>query len=303
MGQIFKILTILLAATIFIFGANKKIVVDISKQEAYAYEDGKLLMKGWISSGKPGFETPKGRYRVLAKEKFHISNEWPKPDGGAEMPFMLRLTWSGVAIHLGYVPNYPASHGCVRAKDRLAQELYKWADIGTRVIIKGKEPKRVSRRHRLPFYLTKYFYKKYNTNYKKERLYIAKISQEIAKLSKEHQAKLALKKAKRLKYAKLNKKSIKKRKKFAKLRKIKRKKYNLVAYYSKFSYRKLNRMLKKYYKRKVAILASKKLSRKRKIKELRRIAWVVKIIQKAKDAKRHHKYARLNRAKIVAYNY
>ena len=310
MGQLIKYLTLLIAAAALLFGANKKIVVDLSKQEAFAYEDGKLLMKGWISSGKPDFETPKGRYRVLAKEKFHISNEWPKPDGGAEMPFMLRLTWSGVAIHLGYVPNYPASHGCVRAKDGLAQELYKWADIGTRVVIKGKEPKRVSRKHRSPFYLTKYFYKKYNTNYKKERLYIAKISQEIAKLSKEHQAKLAAKKAKRLKrYAKLDKKRYLKSKKsikrYAKAlnRKVKKsKKRSIVEYYSKFSYSKLNRLLNKYYKKKVAILSSKKLSKRRKIKELRKIAWVVKIIKKAKYAKKHHKYAKIKRGKIVAYN-
>ncbi len=328
MGQLIKYLTLLIAAAALLFGANKKIVVDLSKQEAFAYEDGKLLMKGWISSGKPDFETPKGRYRVLAKEKFHISNEWPKPDGGAEMPFMLRLTWSGIAIHLGYVPNYPASHGCVRAKDGLAQELYKWADIGTRVVIKGKEPKRVSRKHRSPFYLTKYFYKKYNTNYKKERLYIAKISQEIAKLSKEHQAKLAAKKAKRLKrYAKLDKKrqvkskksikryaktdkkrylkSKKSIKRYAKAlkRKVKKsKKRSIVEYYSKFSYSKLNRLLNKYYKRKVAILSSKKLSKRRKIKELRKIAWVVKIIKKAKYAKKHHKYAKIKRGKIVAYN-
>ncbi len=310
MGQLIKYLTLLIAAAALLFGANKKIVVDLSKQEAFAYEDGKLLMKGWISSGKKDFETPKGRYRVLAKEKFHISNEWPKPDGGAEMPFMLRLTWSGVAIHLGYVPNFPASHGCVRAKDGLAQELYKWADIGTRVVIKGKEPKRVSRKHRSPFYLTKYFYKKYNTNYKKERLYIAKTSQEIAKLSKEHQAKLAAKKAKRLKrYAKTDKKRYLKSKKsikrYAKAlnRKVKKsKKRSIVEYYSKFSYSKLNRLLNKYYKKKVAILSSKKLSKRRKIKELRKIAWVVKIIKKAKYAKKHHKYAKIKRGKIVAYN-
>lgn len=310
MGQLIKYLTLLIAAAALLFGANKKIVVDLSRQEAFAYEDGKLLMKGWISSGKPDFETPKGRYKVLAKEKFHISNEWPKPDGGAEMPFMLRLTWSGIAIHLGYVPNYPASHGCVRAKDGLAQELYKWADIGTRVVIKGKEPKRVSRKHRSPFYLTKYFYKKYNTNYKKERIYIAKMSREIAKLSKVHQAKLAAKKAKRLKkYAKLDKKrqlkskkSIKRYAKALKRKVIKRKKRSIVEYYSKFSYSKLNRLLNKYYKKKVAILSSKKLSKRRKIKELRKIAWVVKIIKKAKYAKKHHKYAKIKRGKIVAYN-
>ena len=287
MKYLIKAIIILLSTTLLAFGANKKIIVDITKQEAFAYEDGKLVMKGWVSTGRAKYKTPKGRYRVLAKEKFHISNEWPKPDGGAEMPYMLRLTWSGVAIHLGYVPNRPASHGCIRAREGFAQELFKWADIGTRVIIKGKQPKWVSRKHRSPFYLTKYFYKKYNTNYKKERKYLAKLSKELQKLSKAHQQKMALKKAKKVK-------------KYAK-RKVKSRKAKLVAYYSKFSYKRLNQILRANYHKKVAILASTKLSRATKIKALKRISWVVKIIKQAKSAKRHHKYAKAIKGKRVAY--
>jgi len=288
MKYIITLIILLLSTTLVAFGANKKIIVNLSKQEAFAYEDGKLVMKGWVSTGRSKYKTPTGRYRVIAKEKFHISNEWPKPDGGAQMPFMLRLTWSGVAIHLGYVPNYPASHGCIRAKDGLAQELYKWADIGTRVIIKGKQPKWVSRKHRSPFYLTKYFYKKYNTNYKKERRYLAKLNKEINRLSKAHQQKLALKKRKH--------KNL-----YAKKAKVKSKKSKLIAYYSKFSYKRLNQILRANYRKKVAILSSTKLSRATKIKALKRISWVVKIIKQAKSAKRHHKYASLLKRKRVAY--
>ena len=288
MKYLIRLITILLSTTLLVFGANKKIIVNLTKQEAFAYEDGKLVMKGWISTGQAKYKTPRGRYRVLAKEKFHISNEWPKPNGGAKMPFMLRLTWSGIAIHLGYVPNYPASHGCIRAKDGFAQELYKWADIGTRVIIKGKQPKRVSRKNRSPFYLTKYFYKKYNTSYEKERKYLAKLNREIKRLSKAHQAKLALKKKKKIKQ-------------YAKKTKFKSKKDRLIAYYTKFSYKKLNSILRENYRKKVAILSSKKLSKATKKKALKRISWVVKIIKEAKFAKRHHKDIEKYKRKRVAY--
>jgi len=148
MKSLIKVLILIVFATTVAFSGNKKIVVDLTKQVAYAYEGDKLVYKGWISSGKEKFKTPTGRYRVLAKEKEHISNEWPKPNGGAKMPYMLRLTWSGIALHLGYTPNRPASHGCVRLKNGFAQKLFKWATVGTRVIIKGKAPKRVARKGR-----------------------------------------------------------------------------------------------------------------------------------------------------------
>jgi len=146
MKNILKLLLLILISSTLSFSGNKKIIVDLTKQEAYAYEGNKLIYKGWISSGQKKYPTPIGKYRVLEKDKEHISNEWPKPNGGAKMPYMLRLTWSGIALHMGYTPNRPASHGCVRLTKGFAQSLYEWADIGTRVIIKGKAPIRVARR-------------------------------------------------------------------------------------------------------------------------------------------------------------
>jgi lipoprotein-anchoring transpeptidase ErfK/SrfK len=58
---------------------------------------------------------------------------------------MLRLTDYGVAMHLGYVPNYPASHGCIRLENGFAQKMYYWADIGTPVLIRGYPPRRIDR--------------------------------------------------------------------------------------------------------------------------------------------------------------
>ncbi len=125
--------------------AGKRIVVDLSKQEAYAYENGRLLFSGWVSTGKPGHRTPTGRFRVLEKDIDHVSSRYPEPNGGAEMHYMLRVTGYGVAMHLGYVPNYPASHGCIRMENGFAQKMYYWADVGTPILIKGTPPRRVDR--------------------------------------------------------------------------------------------------------------------------------------------------------------
>jgi len=61
------------------------------------------------------------------------------------MHYMLRLTDYGVAMHLGYVPNYPASHGCIRMENGFAQKMFRWAPVGTRVVIKGSPPRMVDR--------------------------------------------------------------------------------------------------------------------------------------------------------------
>ncbi len=128
-------LTLLVAATQL--SAYQEIVVDLSEQMAYAMEDGYVLFEGRISSGKIGRDTPNGEYRILQKKRHHKSNLWPKPNGGATMNYMLRLSNSGIAMHLGYVPNKPASHGCIRMKHGFAQQMWKWAKVGTPVYVEG----------------------------------------------------------------------------------------------------------------------------------------------------------------------
>lgn len=118
--------------------ANKEIVVDLSEQMAYAIENGYIIFEGRISSGKKGRETPSGEYIIMQKKRHHKSNLWPKPNGGAKMPYMMRLTNSGIAMHLGYVPNRPASHGCIRLKQGFAQKLFRWARVGTVVTVEGR---------------------------------------------------------------------------------------------------------------------------------------------------------------------
>ena len=129
-------LGVLLLSVLPLF-ASKEIVVDLSEQRAYAYEDGSLVFDGRISSGVEGRETPAGEFHVLEKKKYHRSNMWPRPNGGAKMHYMLRLTYDGIAMHLGPVPNRPASHGCIRMKNGFAQKMFEWAEVGIPVVVEG----------------------------------------------------------------------------------------------------------------------------------------------------------------------
>ncbi len=135
MIKYFAFLFMILYSTII--SASPYIMVNLSEQKAYAIEDDYVLFEGRISSGKPGRETPEGEFRILQKKRYHTSNLWPKPKGGAKMPYMLRLTNSGIAMHLGYVPNKAASHGCIRLKKGFAEEMFDWAKVGTMVYVEG----------------------------------------------------------------------------------------------------------------------------------------------------------------------
>jgi lipoprotein-anchoring transpeptidase ErfK/SrfK len=121
----------------FLGHASQYVMVDLSEQRAYAIENGSIIFDGRISSGKRGRETPEGEYTILQKKRHHRSNLWPKPKGGAKMPYMLRLTNSGIAMHLGNVPNRPASHGCIRLENGFAQKMFAWANVGITVYVEG----------------------------------------------------------------------------------------------------------------------------------------------------------------------
>jgi hypothetical protein len=106
-------------------------VVAIAQQRITVYDaDGNSLVAP-ISSGATNYETPPGVFSVVQKEEDHRSNVYDD----AEMPFMQRLTWTGIALHAGVLPGVPASHGCVRMPLAFAQHLYGKTDIGMRVVI------------------------------------------------------------------------------------------------------------------------------------------------------------------------
>ena len=82
-------------------------------------------------AGTPGFPTPTGVFSVIQKNRYHRSNIY----SGAPMPFMQRITWSGVAMHEGVLPGYPASHGCIRLTHKFASELWGMTRMGVRVVV------------------------------------------------------------------------------------------------------------------------------------------------------------------------
>ena len=107
------------------------IVVAIGPQEALLYGQNGLIDRASISTGLPGHPTPMGVFTVISKARWHASNIY----SGAPMPFMQRITWSGVALHAGPRPGYPASHGCIRLPEDFAIRLYHTTKVGTRVIV------------------------------------------------------------------------------------------------------------------------------------------------------------------------
>ena len=106
-------------------------VVGLAEQRVTIYDATGKIMQSPVSSGQTGLETPAGIYSVVQKEEDHTSNIYDD----ASMPFMERITWTGIALHAGALPGYPASHGCVRMPHEFAQELYGLTKLGMRVVI------------------------------------------------------------------------------------------------------------------------------------------------------------------------
>ena len=109
------------------------IVVSIPEQRVHVYRNGVRIAVSTCSTGKPGHATPTGIFTVLQKDKHHRSSTY----NNAPMPNMNRLTWSGIALHAGNLPGYPASHGCVRLPMDFSEKLFGITHVGTPVIIAG----------------------------------------------------------------------------------------------------------------------------------------------------------------------
>lgn len=107
------------------------IVVSIDDQMAYVYRNGTEIGRSTVSTGRPGKETPTGVFSILQKNKDHESNIYK----GAKMPNMQRLTWTGIAIHAGDLPGYPASAGCIRLPLKFSELLFNETDLGGTVAI------------------------------------------------------------------------------------------------------------------------------------------------------------------------
>jgi len=107
------------------------VAISIEKQNLKVYDGNGLFAETPVSTGMRGHATPMGVFSVIQKNKWHRSNIY----SGAPMPYMQRITWSGVALHAGALPGYPASHGCIRLPAPFAARLWNWTRLGARVIV------------------------------------------------------------------------------------------------------------------------------------------------------------------------
>jgi lipoprotein-anchoring transpeptidase ErfK/SrfK len=134
------------------------VVIYLKEQRAYFYKGDQLVGVSQVSAGREGHNTPIGNYKIMQKDHDHASNLYgdyvdaagnvvqkdvdlgknPKPPGaifkGAPMPFFMRIT-GGVGMHQGYLPGYPASHGCIRMPGKMAEAFYNNVEVGTPVQI------------------------------------------------------------------------------------------------------------------------------------------------------------------------
>ncbi|MFZ9920438.1 MAG: L,D-transpeptidase [Terrimicrobiaceae bacterium] len=135
------------------------IVIDLSEQQASFYKGGKLVGVSAISSGREGYGTPTGQYKITQKNPNHVSNLYgdyvnaqgdvvvknvtfkkdPMPPGsrfaGSPMPFFMRLGRTAVGLHQGFLPGVPDSHGCIRMPERMVKIFFANAPAGTPVTI------------------------------------------------------------------------------------------------------------------------------------------------------------------------
>ena len=107
------------------------IAISIDRQSLKIYDANGFFAETPISTGMKGHSTPMGVFSVIQKHKLHHSNIY----SGAPMPYMQRITWSGVAMHAGVLPGYPASHGCIRMPMAFAVKMWNWTKMGARVVV------------------------------------------------------------------------------------------------------------------------------------------------------------------------
>ena len=132
--------------------------ISLSQQRAFFYKDGQLAGMSRISSGREGRNTVTGNFRIIQKDLNHVSSLFcdyvdangnviqkdvdtskdPKPKGaiydGAKMPYFMRIV-GGTGMHEGYLPGYPASHGCIRMPGFMAEAFFRSVQVGTPVTI------------------------------------------------------------------------------------------------------------------------------------------------------------------------
>jgi hypothetical protein len=140
-------------------GGSPTIRISLGQQRAYFYKAGQLVGISILSTGREGYNTPTGAFRIQQKDRDHVSSIYgdyidaqtreivmkdidrskdKMPKGcmydGARMPFFMRIH-GGVGMHEGFLPGYPASHGCIRMPGFMAEAFFRSVDVGTPVTI------------------------------------------------------------------------------------------------------------------------------------------------------------------------
>jgi lipoprotein-anchoring transpeptidase ErfK/SrfK len=134
------------------------VIIRLGEQRAYFYKDHTLVGISTISTGREGYNTPLGKFKIIQKDKDHVSSRFgdyidasgaivqkeidrekdPMPPGarydGAKMPYFMRIV-GGTGMHEGFLPGYPASHGCIRMPGFMAQAFFRSVELGTPVEI------------------------------------------------------------------------------------------------------------------------------------------------------------------------
>jgi hypothetical protein len=137
---------------------SPSVKISLGEQRAYFYKAGVLVGVSQLSTGREGLNTPAGNYKIIQKDKDHVSSLFgdyvdssgkvvvpnvevkkdPKPPGthfqGTPMPYFMRIV-SGTGMHAGYLPGYPASHGCIRMPEFMAEDFFRSVSVGTPVTI------------------------------------------------------------------------------------------------------------------------------------------------------------------------
>ncbi|MFM9941346.1 MAG: L,D-transpeptidase family protein [Hyphomicrobiaceae bacterium] len=110
-------------------------VISLASQRMVVYGGQGVVAETKVSTGQAGHRTPTGVFSILQRNRYHESNIY----SGAPMPFMQRLTWSGIALHQGVVPGYPASHGCIRMPADFAPRMWGLGRLGMRVLVTSND--------------------------------------------------------------------------------------------------------------------------------------------------------------------
>ncbi len=108
-----------------------RVVISLSDQMAFLYRGNELVAVSTVSTGTAKNPTPTGIFPILQKKPMHHSRKYDN----APMPFMQRLDKYGIALHAGFNPGRPASHGCIRLPSKFASKLYGATELGSHVLI------------------------------------------------------------------------------------------------------------------------------------------------------------------------